>query len=252
MTASRAVIVTGAGSGIGRSTAEAFAALADRVVVADYDGAAAADTVAALRAGGAEAIDVRVDVSDRSQVAAMVGACLEAFGTVDVLVNNAGFGVAGDVVETSDADLDRILDVNVKGVFYGCQEAIPPMLERNGGVIVNVTSAVAFAAVERRAAYTASKGAVLALTRSIAVDFMRRGIRCNAVAPGTIDSPWVGRILTGQPDPVAARQAMVERQPLGRLGRPEEVAGAIVYLASPLAAFVNGACLTIDGGFSAR
>ena len=117
---------------------------------------------------------------------------------------------------------------------------------------MNVTSAVALAAVERRAAYTASKGAILALTRSVAIDFMRRGIRCNCVAPGTTDSPWVERILTGQPDPVAARQAMVDRQPLGRLGRTDEVAGAIVYLASPAASFVHGACLSVDGGMTAR
>ena len=251
-TGGRAVIVTGGGSGIGLATARAFAELGDRVAVADYDASAAQAAADELRAAGRDAIAITVDVSDRAQVAEMVAATCEAFGRLDVLVNNAGFGVAGDVVETSDADLDRILDVNVKGVFYGCQEVIPVMLGGGGGIIVNVTSAVALAAVERRAAYTASKGAVLALTRSIAVDFMRRGIRCNCVAPGTIDSPWVGRILTGQPDPVAARQAMVDRQPLGRLGRPEEVAGAIVYLASPLAAFVNGTCLSIDGGFTAR
>ncbi len=252
MDVARGVVVTGAGSGIGRATAEAFAGLGDRVAVVDFDAAAARAVVDELRAGGAEAIDLAVDVSDRSAVAMMVAACREAFGRVDVLVNNAGFGVVGDVVETSQSDLDRTLAVNVKGVFHGCQEVIPLMLEQGGGVIVNVTSALALAAVERRAAYTASKGAVLALTRSIAVDFMRRGIRCNCVAPGTIDSPWVGRMLSGQADPMTARQAMVDRQPLGRLGRPEEVAGAIVYLASPPAAFVNGACLTIDGGFSAR
>jgi NAD(P)-dependent dehydrogenase (short-subunit alcohol dehydrogenase family) len=108
------------------------------------------------------------------------------------------------------------------------------------------------AAVTRRAAYTASKGAIVALTRSIAVDFMDRGIRCNAVAPGTVDSPWIGRILADQPDPVAARQAMVDRQPLGRLGRPEEIAAAIRYLAYPEAGFVHGSCLVIDGGFLAR
>jgi NAD(P)-dependent dehydrogenase (short-subunit alcohol dehydrogenase family) len=249
---SRVVIVTGAGSGIGQATARAFAALGDRVVVADYDAEAAGATADELRAVGAEALPVVVDVSDRAQVARMVAVATDAFGRLDVLVNNAGFGVAADVIETSEADLDRVLGVNVKGVFFGCQEAIPVMLDGGGGIIVNTTSAVALAAVERRAAYTASKGAVLALTRSVAIDFMRRGIRCNCVAPGTIDSPWVGNILAGQPHPEAARRAMVERQPLGRLGRPDEVAGAIVYLASPGAAFVNGACLVIDGGFTAR
>ena len=192
-TEGRSVIVTGGGSGIGLATARAFAAQGDRVAVADYDAAAAQAAARDLRAAGGDAIAIEVDVSDRAQVARMVAATREAFGRLDVLVNNAGIGVAGDVVETSDADLERTLGVNVKGTFYGCQEAIPVMLEGGGGIIVNVTSAVALAAVERRAAYTASKGAILALTRSVAVDFMRRGIRCNCVAPGTTDSPWVER-----------------------------------------------------------
>lgn len=248
----RVVIVTGAGSGIGQATARVFAAAGDRVVVADYDAEAARATADELRLVGHEALAVTVDVSDRIQVRRMVSATIEAFGRLDVLVNNAGFGVAADVVETTEADLDRILDVNVKGVFFGCQEAIPAMLQGGGGIIVNVSSVAALAAVERRAAYIASKGAVLALTRSIAIDFMGRGIRCNCIAPGTVDSPWIGRIVDGQPDPVAARQKMVERQPLGRLGRPEEIARAVLYLASPEADFVHGTCLVIDGGFSAR
>jgi len=248
----RVVIVTGAGSGIGQATARAFAAAGDRVVVADYDAEAARATADELRLVGSEALAATVDVSDRNQVRRMVSATVEAFGRLDVLVNNAGFGVAADVVETTEADLDHILDVNVKGVFFGCQEAIPAMLQGGGGIIVNISSVAALAAVERRAAYIASKGAVLALTRSVAIDFMQRGIRCNCIAPGTVDSPWIGRIVDGQPDPVAARQKMVERQPLGRLGRPEEIARAVLYLASPEADFVHGTCLVIDGGFSAR
>jgi NAD(P)-dependent dehydrogenase (short-subunit alcohol dehydrogenase family) len=248
----RSVIVTGAGSGIGRATALAFAALGDHVMAADLDAAAASETVTRIQAAGGRAIAFGVDVSDPSRIAAMVEAARDTAGRVDVLVNNAGYGIAGDVVETNIEELDRTLAVNVRGVFLGCQAAIPVMLETGGGVIVNVTSAVAFAAVERRAAYTASKGAVLALTRSIAIDFMRRGIRCNCVAPGTVDSPWVARITDDQPEPEAARQSMIERQPLGRLGTLEEIASSIVYLASPEASFIHGACLTVDGGFTAR
>jgi NAD(P)-dependent dehydrogenase (short-subunit alcohol dehydrogenase family) len=246
------VIVTGAGSGIGLATARSFADAGDRVVIADFDAAAATAAQDELRHGGAQALAIAVDVSDRAQVDRMVATTVERFGGVDVLVNNAAVGVAGDLLETTGPDLQRTLAVNVVGVFNCCQAVMPHMLEAGEGIIVNVASAVALAAVERRAAYTASKGAVVALTRSIAVDFMRRGIRCNAVAPGTVDSPWVGRIIADQPDPAAARQAMTDRQPLGRLGRPEEIAAAIRYLASPEAAFVHGTCLTVDGGFSAR
>jgi NAD(P)-dependent dehydrogenase (short-subunit alcohol dehydrogenase family) len=248
----RVVVVTGAGSGIGRATAASFAASGERVVVADYDPAAAEAVVAELREAGGEAIAVTVDVSDRAQVDAMVATTVARFGTLDILVNNAGIGVAGDILEATADDLERTLAVNVVGTFQCCQAAIPLMLEKGGGIIVNVASVVAFAAVTRRAAYSASKGAIVALTRSIAVDFMARGIRCNAVAPGTVDSPWIGRILADQADPIAARQAMVDRQPLGRLGRPDEIAAAIRYLASPEADFVHGSCLVIDGGFLAR
>lgn len=251
MSDQRVVVVTGGGSGIGQATALAFSAAGDSVVVADAVIDAAAGTYDVIRGRGGEATPMAVDVSDRDQVHGMVASTLGLYGRIDVLVNNAGFGVAGDVTETDETDLDRIFAVNVKGVFFGCQEAIPPMLDGGGGVIVNVASAAALAAVTRRAAYIASKGAVVALTRSVAIDFMRRGIRCNCVAPGTIDSPWIGRIIADAPDPGAAREAMVQRQPLGRLGTPDEVAAAIVYLASPEAAFVNGTCLVVDGGFTA-
>jgi NAD(P)-dependent dehydrogenase (short-subunit alcohol dehydrogenase family) len=248
----RVVFVTGAGSGIGEATARLFATDGERVAVTDFDEAAARRVADAISSDGGQAIALGADVSARASVDSAVRATTEQLGRIEVLVNNAGIGTAGDILETTDDDLERTLAVNVRGVFNTCQAVMPSMLEAGDGIIVNVASIVAHAAVTRRAAYTASKGAILALTRSIAIDFMNRGIRCNAVAPGTVDSPWIDRILSDAPDKAAARQAMVDRQPLGRLGKPEEIAAAIRYLASPEAAFVHGSCLVIDGGFLAR
>jgi NAD(P)-dependent dehydrogenase (short-subunit alcohol dehydrogenase family) len=248
----RVAFVTGAGSGIGRATAIAFAAAGAAVLVADLDGDRARETAGLVGAAGGLAHPVAVDVSRLEQVEAAFDEAERRFGPVDVLVNNAGTGVAADIVGTTEDDLDRVLSVNVKGVFWGAKVAIPRMTARGGGIIVNTASAAGLVAVPNRAAYIASKGAVIALTRSIALDFMTAGIRCNCVAPGTIDSPWVGSILAGNPDPEAARAAMVGRQPLGRLGRPEEIANAILYLASDEAAFLQGACVVVDGGFTIR
>ena len=246
------VFVTGAGSGIGEATARLFAEDGERVAVTDYDEAAAERVAGDITADGGQAIAFRCDVSTRASVEEAVKATNEQLGRIEVLINNAGIGTAGDILETTDEDLERTLAVNVRGLFNTCRVIIPSMVEAGDGIIVNVASIVAHAAVTRRAAYTASKGAILSVTRSIAIDFMNKGIRCNAVAPGTVDSPWIERILSDAPDKAVARQAMVDRQPLGRLGRPEEIAGAIRYLASPEAEFVHGSCLVIDGGFLAR
>ncbi len=229
-----------------------FAADGERVAVTDYDEAAADESPRPSPSDGGQAIALGADVSDRDSVEAPCVPRPSSWAGSRSSINNAGIGTAGDILETTDDDLERTLAVNVRGVFNTCRAVMPSMVEAGDGIIVNVASIVAHAAVTRRAAYTASKGAILALTRSIAIDFMNRGIRCNAVAPGTVDSPWIDRILSDAPDKAAARQAMVDRQPLGRLGKPEEIAAAIRYLASPEAAFVHGSCLIIDGGFLAR
>ena len=248
--AGRAAIVTGAGSGIGRATATALAGAGARVLVADLHAGKAEETVAQIRQAGGTAVAFGCDVSDADQVVAMIDRCERDHGSVDILVNNAGTVVSATVVDTSIADFDRVMAVNVRGAFAGIRAVIPRMLSRGGGIIVNVASAAAVKAVPDRAAYIASKSAVVGLTRAVALDHMAQGIRCNAVAPGVVDSPWFTPLLAEAPDPAAVREAMRTRQPLGRMGRPDEIAAAVMYLCSDEARLVNGACLFVDGGYS--
>jgi NAD(P)-dependent dehydrogenase (short-subunit alcohol dehydrogenase family) len=160
--------------------------------------------------------------------------------------------VAATVVDTAEEDWDRTLAVDLKGVFLGCKYAIPPMIAHGGGVIVNTASVAGQVGVLNRAAYCAAKAGVVGLTKSVAVDFVGQNIRINAICPGTVDSPWIQKILSAQPDPVAERQRMVERQPMGRMGEPAEIAKAALYLACDDSAFVTGTALVIDGGLTAR
>ena len=245
-------LVTGAGSGIGRATAIALGRAGATVAAVDIDPVGAALTAQELAREDIETVSIISDVGDPASVRQMVAEATRSLGGIDILVNNAGIGVVGDVVSTTDEDLARVMAVNVAGTFVACREVIPGMLERGGGIIVNIASAAALSAVANRAAYIASKGAVIALTKSISVDFAHRGIRCNCIAPGTVGSPWIERMVQQYPDPEETRRQMVARQPIGRLGAPEEIAAAVLYLVSPAAAFAHGSCLVIDGGFSAR
>ncbi len=182
----------------------------------------------------------------------MIAETETAFGRLDVLVNNAGYGIAGSVVATDEQAWDDLMAVNVRGVFLCCKYAIPVMRRTGGGTIVNTASVVAAVGIRDRAAYCASKGAVAALTRAIAVDHVGDGIRCNAVAPGTIDTPYFNDILKNSADPAAVRKALAARQLLGRLGTPEEIAAAILFLAGDESRFATGSILTIDGGMTAQ
>jgi NAD(P)-dependent dehydrogenase (short-subunit alcohol dehydrogenase family) len=248
-------IVTGAGSGIGRATALLFAAEGANVVVADYNLEAAQETVQFINhlaeSPQPEAVAFKINVSNAADAEALTEFTIKTFGKLDILVNNAGVGVAGTVLTTSEDDWDRIMAVNVKGIYQCSRFAIPKMQEAGGGVIVNVSSIAAIVAVVDRAAYGASKGAVLALTKAMAADHIKDNIRVNCICPGTVDTPWVGRMVESYADPEEARRKMVARQPIGRLGKPEEMAEAILYLASSAANFATGSALILDGGFTA-
>jgi NAD(P)-dependent dehydrogenase (short-subunit alcohol dehydrogenase family) len=248
----RVAVITGAGSGIGRAMALLFAREGAKIVAGDVNGAAAAETADLVRAQGGQATSSAVDVTNPEQVQALFKVALNEFGKLDILCNNAGIGSTTNVVDCDPDEWDRVMTVNAKGVFLGCKYAVPIMLEQGGGCIINTASVAGMIGIPERAVYCASKGAVIALTKQVAVEYVEKGIRCNCVCPGTVDSPWVGRLLQGAADPTQARSALEARQPMGRLGKPEEVAAAALYLASDDAAFVTGNTMVLDGGWTAR
>jgi NAD(P)-dependent dehydrogenase (short-subunit alcohol dehydrogenase family) len=245
-------IVTGGGSGIGRATCLLFANEGARLVVADKRGTAASAVAGECAGKGAQAIAVEADVTKTDHVKRLMEAAVKHFGRLDVLINNAGYGIAATVLETDEDEWDALMAVNVRGVFLCSKYAIPIMKTNGGGTIVNTASVVASVGVANRAAYCASKGAVAALTRAIAIDHVGDGIRCNAIAPGTIDTPYFNEILRESADPVKTRAALAARQLLGRMGTPEEIAAGILFLASDESRFATGSILTLDGGMTAQ
>jgi NAD(P)-dependent dehydrogenase (short-subunit alcohol dehydrogenase family) len=246
----RVSIITGAGSGMGRVAAELFAAEGAKVIVADYDEASAAQTVARIQAAGGTAAYVAIDISDEAGAARMIDHAMATFGRIDTLYNNAGIMPEADhsVIDTDVETWDRVMAVNVRGVFLACKYAIPRMVQQGSGSIINVASFVAILGCSvPQDAYTASKGAVLALTRSLAVQFAPHGVRSNAISPGPVETPLLLDWLVKDEE---AKRIRLARNPTGRFGKPEEIALAAVYLASDESRWTNGANLVIDGGIS--
>jgi len=231
-------IVTGGASGLGAATAALLAERGARVAVLDRDLTGVPD----------EYFSVVCDVSDTAQVDAAVAAVVQHFGSLDIVINNAGIGAAGDIAANDDAEWHRVFDVNVVGIARVTRAALPHLRASAHPTIVNTCSVAAVVGLPQRAVYSASKGAVAALTLAMAADHVREGIRVNAVTPGTADTPWVGRLLDAAEDPEAAASALRARQPMGRLVSAPEVANAIVYLASPHSSSTTGTLLAVDGG----
>lgn len=240
-------VITGAGSGIGRASARLFGSEGARVVVADVDVAAAEETAREIENAWAS----RVDVTDEDETRALAAAVASREGRIDVLFNNAGIAGVGDVVETEPELFDRVMRVNVRGVYLMSRAVVPFMIEHKAGSIINMSSCIAEIGLARRVSYAASKGAVLAMTKSMQVDLAPHGIRVNALLPGTILTPFVERYLQeSYADPEDGMASIRKRQLSNDLGRPEDVAGAALYLASDESRFVMASGLVIDGGVS--
>jgi len=248
----KTVIVTGSAVGIGRAAAEAFSREKAKVVVADLDSQRGEEAVSVIIKDGGQASYIQVDVTDSDSVKALVEKTRQLYGGIDILINNAGIHYQGNVAETPVEAWDRVLDVNLKGVYLCSHHVVPVMVERGGGVIVNIASEAGMVGIKGQAAYNASKAGVISLTQSMAVDFAEHKIRVNAVSPGTTETPLVLKILEEADNPEEIRADLEGCRPLNRLGRPEEIAAAVLAMASDELGYATGSVLTIDGGYTAQ
>ncbi len=245
----KVAIVTGGGSGIGEATSVRFAEEGARVVVVDHCQGKAEETVRKIRDSGGEAICAVVDISKPEQVETMVGEALQAYDRIDVLFNNAAIIFSGSILETSSDEWNRIITVNLGGVFLCSKAVLPQMIKQRNGAIINASSSIGnFLALENQAAYVASKGGVTMLTKSMALDHVGDGIRVNAIAPGPTDTPILRNVFETDEQ----IQEFGQRFPMKRLGQPKEIAGLVLFLASDEASYLNGSVIAIDGGQTSR
>jgi NAD(P)-dependent dehydrogenase (short-subunit alcohol dehydrogenase family) len=248
--ADKVALVTGAASGMGLATARAFAAAGAAVVLVDVDKDAVQAAAGELTSAGYQAIGVSCDVTDESQTAAMVKSAVAAYGRLDMAFNNAGVQAPpSDAADETAEDFDRVNAVNLRGVWASMKHELRQMREQGSGAIVNCSSLGGLVGLPERAAYHASKHGVIGLTRSVAVEYAPKGVRVNAVCPGVIDTPMVADMLKSQ---AGAMEEIMKEQPIGRLGRADEIAAAVLWLCSPAASLVIGVALPIDGGFTAH
>ena len=247
----KVAVVTGGGSGIGRASALRFARAGARIAIIDRDLDGARQTSAMIETEGGEAMMRHSDVGDETSVASDAAAILKRFGCIDVLLAAAGFSCGGTVLTTALDDWNAVMATNVNGTWLWCRAVIPTMQQQRSGSIVTVASQLALAGGSGNSAYIAAKGAILSLTRTMALDFAQDGIRVNALVPGAVDTPMLARGFARRDDPQAAKRASAERHALGRFGRVEELAEAALFLASPTSSFTTGASLACDGGWLA-
>jgi NAD(P)-dependent dehydrogenase (short-subunit alcohol dehydrogenase family) len=246
----KVALVTGGSSGIGRAAASAFAGEGANVVVADVLVEGGEETVRMIKEAGGEAIFVKTDVSKATEVEALIKKAVETYGRLDCAINNAGVeGTMAPTADCTEENWDCTININLKGVWLCMKYEIPQMLKQGGGAIVNMASVAGLVGLQGLPAYCASKGGVVQLTRTAALEYARAGIRVNAVCPGVIRTPLVDRLIAAQPE---MEEALTAMEPVGRTGKPEEVAEAVVWLCSDAASFVTGHAMVVDGGFAAQ
>lgn len=244
----KVAFITGAGKGIGQSTALLFAQEGASLGLLDLDAQALKQTQQRIESTGGQCSIFPVDVRSSDDVRAAIDQTSERFGGLDTLVANAGVAVPGSVVDMSEEELERVLDINFKGVFRVSKYGIPHLLERGGGSVINITSTQGWRGFPGWSGYAATKGAIIALSRQVAMEYSRQNIRCNSIAPGAIDTPMNEWVFAQAEDPVAERKKWDEENPLGRIGTGDDIARAALYLASDDAEWVTGTCLVVDGG----
>jgi len=248
----KVAVITGAGSGIGRTTALLFSEEGAKVAIVEIDKEKGQDTVDMITRKGQEALLVSTNIADPSQVKSMVTKVIEAYGKMNILVNNAGLYLQGDVINTNEEEWDKIMAVNLRAAFLCCKYCIPQMIQSGGGVVINVSSEAGIVAIKNQVAYNVSKAGLISLTKSIALDFASQNIRANCVCPGTTETPLVASALAKQADPEGARRELEKVRPANRLGNPEEIAYGILYLASDESPYATGSVLSIDGGYTVQ
>jgi NAD(P)-dependent dehydrogenase (short-subunit alcohol dehydrogenase family) len=247
----KVAVITGAGSGIGRATAILFSREGAKTIIVDIDEKTGQATVDMIKEKGREALFVPTDITDSFKIKFMVTRVIETYGKLDVLVNNAGLLTTGNVIDIDEGQWDKIMDVNLRAAFLCCKYCLPEMIKKGGGVVINVSSEAGIRAWKDLVAYNVSKAGLISLTKSIAVDFASQNIRANCVCPGTTETPLLSSALAKEADPEKARHEMEKVRPANRIGKPEEIAYGILYLASDESPYATGAMLSIDGGATA-
>jgi NAD(P)-dependent dehydrogenase (short-subunit alcohol dehydrogenase family) len=246
----KVALITGAGSGIGRATAILFAEEGAKITVADLDPDGGLDTVKQITDKGGKAIFIRANVAQSADAQRIIDVTVNTYGRLDILFNNAGITAVGTVETLTEEEWDRVVAVNLKGPFLCSKYAIPHMRKQGGGCIIHMSSANGIRPYANRDAYSATKGAIVTLTKGMALGFVKDNIRVNCLCPGTVETEILSKVIHLYPDAQTARQAFIDRQPMGRMGKAEEIARAALYIASDDAAFMTGSALVIDGGMS--